>query len=99
MPNSLKARLKKLVYQGLLTQKDLDRIEIIPANKNEKALKAAKVIKEYCKSFKGDCKGCMFLATKYKYPTGWLTCACKLRDTLPEEWNTKKDGEQDADSN
>ena len=33
MPNSLRARLKKLVYQGVLSEKDLDRIEIIPVDK------------------------------------------------------------------
>lgn len=32
MPNSLRARLKKLVYKGVLTQKDLDRIVIVPVD-------------------------------------------------------------------
>jgi hypothetical protein len=30
MPNSLKARLKKLKYQGVLSQEDLDRIIVVP---------------------------------------------------------------------
>ena len=30
MPNSLKARLKKLKYQGVLSQEDIDRIVILP---------------------------------------------------------------------
>ena len=30
MPNSLKARLKKLKYQGVLSQEDVDRIVILP---------------------------------------------------------------------
>ena len=30
MPNSLKSRLKKLEHQGLLSEKDLNRIVIIP---------------------------------------------------------------------
>ena len=30
MPNSLKCRLKKLANQGLLSEKDLNRIVIIP---------------------------------------------------------------------
>ena len=30
MPNSLKSRLKKLANQGLLSEKDLSRIVIIP---------------------------------------------------------------------
>ena len=32
MPNSLKSRLKKLKYQGLLSEKDLSRIIVIPNN-------------------------------------------------------------------
>ena len=34
MPNSLKSRLKKLEYQGLLSEKDLNRIVIIPYRAN-----------------------------------------------------------------
>ena len=30
MPNSLKSRLKKLEHQGLLSEKDLNRIIVIP---------------------------------------------------------------------
>ena len=30
MPNSLKSRLKKLEHQGLLSEKDLNRIVVIP---------------------------------------------------------------------
>lgn len=30
MPNSLRARLKKLKYQGVLSQEDIDRIIVIP---------------------------------------------------------------------
>lgn len=41
MPNSLKARLKKLVYQGLLSQEDLDRIIVVPKDAtNGDAIKA-----------------------------------------------------------
>ena len=32
MPNSLRARLKNLVHKGILTQKDLDRIVIVPVD-------------------------------------------------------------------
>lgn len=32
MPNSLRARLKNLVHKGVLTQKDLDRIVIVPVD-------------------------------------------------------------------
>ena len=32
MPNSLKCRLKKLAKEGLLSEKDLNRIVIIPDN-------------------------------------------------------------------
>lgn len=32
MPNSLRSRLNKLVYKGLLNEKDLERIIIIPEN-------------------------------------------------------------------
>ena len=32
MPNSLKSRLKKLEHQGLLSEKDLNRIIVIPNN-------------------------------------------------------------------
>ena len=32
MPNSLKSRLKKLEHQGLLSEKDLNRIIVIPDN-------------------------------------------------------------------
>ena len=32
MPNSLKSRLKKLEHQGLLSEKDLNRIVVIPDN-------------------------------------------------------------------
>ena len=32
MPNSLKSRLKKLEHQGLLSEKDLNRIVVIPNN-------------------------------------------------------------------
>ena len=32
MPNSLRARLKNLVHKGVLTQKDLDRIVIMPVD-------------------------------------------------------------------
>lgn len=31
MPNSLKARLKKLKYQGSLSEEDLDRIVVLPS--------------------------------------------------------------------
>lgn len=92
MPNSLRARLKNLVHKGILTQKDLDRIVIVPTDENEKALKAAKVIEEYCQSISSDCNGCIFLATKYKYQTGWLTCCCALCATLPEAWEIEKVG-------
>ena len=34
MPNSLRARLKNLVHKGVLTQKDLDRIVIVPVDGN-----------------------------------------------------------------
>lgn len=37
MPNSLKARLKKLKYQGVLSQEDIDRIVILP--RSEKVIK------------------------------------------------------------
>lgn len=41
MPNSLKARLKKLVYQGILSQEDLDRIIVVPKGAtNGDAIKA-----------------------------------------------------------
>lgn len=41
MPNSLKARLKKLVYQGILSQEDLDRIIVVPKDAtNGDAIKA-----------------------------------------------------------
>lgn len=42
MPNSLKARLKKLKYQGVLSQEDIDRIVILP--KTEKVIKNATMI-------------------------------------------------------
>lgn len=32
MPNSLKSRLKKLEHQGLLSEKDLNRIVVVPNN-------------------------------------------------------------------
>ena len=32
MPNSLKSRLHKLVYKGLLKEEDLERIIVIPPN-------------------------------------------------------------------
>ena len=32
MPNSLKSRLKKLEHKGLLSEKDLSRIVVIPDN-------------------------------------------------------------------
>lgn len=32
MPNSLRARLKNLVHKGVLSQKDLDRIVIVPVD-------------------------------------------------------------------
>lgn len=32
MPNSLKCRLKKLVHKGLLSEKDLNRIIVVPYN-------------------------------------------------------------------
>lgn len=35
MPNSLRARLKNLVHKGILTQKDLDRIVIVPVDEAE----------------------------------------------------------------
>ena len=38
MSNSLNCRLKKLVNQGLLTEKDLDRIIIIPEGATRKDL-------------------------------------------------------------
>ena len=34
MPNSLRARLKNLVHKGVLSQKDLDRIVIVPIDGN-----------------------------------------------------------------
>jgi hypothetical protein len=34
MPNSLRSRLKNLVYKGVLSQKDLDRIVIVPVDGN-----------------------------------------------------------------
>jgi len=41
MPNSLKARLKKLVYQGILSQEDLDRIIVVSKDAtNGDAIKA-----------------------------------------------------------
>ena len=80
MPNSLRARLKNLVHKGVLTQKDFDRIEIIPANKTERALKAAKVIKKYCKSIGSDCKTCIFHTPD----------CCIVCDKLPEEWEIER---------
>lgn len=44
MPNSLRARLKNLVHKGILTQKDLDRIVIMPvdeAEENKKSIQAS----------------------------------------------------------
>ena len=86
MPNSLRARLKNLVYKGVLTQKDLDRIEIIPTDENEKALKAARVIKEYCQSI--DCKKCVFYL-------GDRGCSV-YSNSLPETWEIKEEGGQDG---
>ena len=34
MPNSLRSRLKNLVHKGVLSQKDLDRIVIVPVDGN-----------------------------------------------------------------
>ena len=41
MPNSLKSRLKKLVNQGLLSEKDLSRIVVISDNMTRKELHKA----------------------------------------------------------
>ena len=52
MPNSLKARLKKLVYQGILSQEDLDRIIVIP--KGATTWKCCKMsLKETMKEIEG----------------------------------------------
>lgn len=50
MPNSLKSRLKKLKHQGLLSEKDLSRIIVFPANATNgdmiKALFSEAIIEE-----------------------------------------------------
>lgn len=68
MPNSLKARLKKLKYQGVLSQEDIDRIVILPnAEKvtknstmmtNEEASKHLKAKLECLTRSKGFCGKC-----------------------------------------
>jgi len=79
MPNSLRSRLKNLVHKGILSQKDLDRIEIISIGKEKQALQAAHTIKEYCKSIPSNCDGCIFSG---------INNACKLNNPnhLPETW-------------
>lgn len=92
MPNSLRARLKNLVHKGVLSQKDLDRIVIVPTDENEKALKAAKVIEEYCKSMPVDCGNCIF------HDKEFAVYGCKLHNPnrVPEVWEIEKVGEQDG---
>mgnify|MGYP007012586017 CR=1 FL=1 len=92
MPNSLRARLKNLVHKGILTQKDCVGTKHNPTDENEKALKAAKVIKEYCKSMPADCGNCIF------YDKEFAIYGCKLHNPnrVPEVWEIKKEGEQDG---
>lgn len=57
MPNSLKCRLKNLVRKGLLSEKDLERIVIIPIDATngdvQKALHPKNEVKPY-KTMTGD---------------------------------------------
>ena len=64
MPNSLRSRLNKLVYKGLLSEEDLKRIIIIPPNATngdvQKALHPKHEIKKF-KTLTGD-NGIQFCA-------------------------------------
>lgn len=53
---------------------------------HEKALEAAKVIKEYCDSLGNSCDNCVFLKSIGKYRSG-----CVLDDDcLPAKWNLEE---------
>ena len=68
MPNSLRARLKKLKYQGVLSQEDIDRIVILPKSEkvinnstmmtNEEATKHLTAKLECLMRSKGFCEKC-----------------------------------------
>ena len=71
MPNSLKSRLKKLEHQGLLSEKDLSRIVVIPDNAtNGDMIKAlfgfeprkntCIIPKKLCNGNPAECDGCRF---------------------------------------
>ena len=61
-------------------------------------LKAAKVIKEYCKSIPNDCNGCIFYYNKLNRLNNTLSArGCRLHDGLPETWEIEKVGDQDAE--
>ncbi len=57
--------------------------------KNERALKAAEIIRKYCQSISTDCAGCIF--DKHD-PNGMLWKGCMLNDPdhLPETWELEK---------
>ena len=49
MPNSLRARLKKCVHKGILTEKDLDRIVVLTEEKSCLAeVKQLEDLREHC---------------------------------------------------
>lgn len=90
MPNSLRARLKKLAYQGKLSKKDLDRIIVVPDGATNGEVNKGVLIPEL--SIPQYCSECPC------YNRDWDACnltniPCKvLWDISEEERMTWKEG-------
>lgn len=60
-------------------------------NKHEKALEAAKILRNYCESFNANCEGCVFSSPDPEVAY-WNECILNCR--LPERWRIKEEEDE-----